>query len=302
LQDNAPKQEYSRSDVRRMLGVTEYQLRAWERLDLVRGAESFCFKDLIALRALLKLRESRISTQTIGRAVASLKHVDGVDYPLSELKFTPDGRRLAVQVAGQRLEPTSGQILFDFETAEPAGIRSFPLEQPAPNKANAEREAEYWFQRGLELEEQVAPTSETIEAYQNAVTLNPQAAGAWVNLGTIHYRMKRYRDAEHFYTRAVEADPTYPLAHFNLGNLHDEEGRLDKAEEFYKSALKLNPQYADAHFNLALLSERRGDSLRAVHHWKTYLKLDPASSWAAVARRQLDKLRDATLIRSQQNP
>ena len=178
-----------------------------------------------------------------------------------------------------------------------AASSRFPprLRSTAPN---LEREAEAWFQRGLELEEAGAAIEETIEAYLKSVALNPHAAGAWVNLGTIHYRMRRYRDAETFYTRSIEADPAYPLAHFNLGNLHDEEGRLDKAEEFYKSALRLNPQYADAHFNLALLCERRNEMLQAVHHWKTYLKLDPTSSWASVARRQLQKLCDATVIRN----
>ena len=294
-----PKQEYSREDVRRMLGVSEQQLRGWERQGLVRNPDVFSFKDLIALRTLLKLRENRISTQKIGLAVASLKQkIAGLEYPLSEVKFLPEGKKLSVQVAGQKIEPISGQILFDFETAARNDVKSFPAEPPA-NRAVVEKEAEFWFQRGLELEERGAPIEETIEAYQKSVQLNPHAAGAWVNLGTIHYRMRRYRDAEKFYTQAIEADSGYPLAHFNLGNLYDEEGRLDKAEEFYKAALRLNPQYADAHFNLALLCERRGETLKAVHHWKTYLKLDPTSSWATVARRQLDKLREATVIRPQ---
>jgi hypothetical protein len=33
-----------------------------------------------------------------------------------------------------------------------------------------------------------------------------------------------------------------------------------------------------------------------VRHWKAYLKLDAASSWAAIARRELDKLRRATVV------
>jgi tetratricopeptide (TPR) repeat protein len=298
LQENVPKQEYSREDARRMLGISEQQLRGWERQGLVRGAAVLSFKDLIGLRTLLKLRENRISTQKIGLAVASLKRkIAGVEHPLSELKFLPEGRRLAVQIAGQKMEAISGQILLDFETTEPRGVKAFPAETPA-SRANLEREAESWFQRGLEMEEQGAPIEQTIEAYQKSVQLNPHAAGAWVNLGTIHYRMRRFRDAETFYARAIEADSSYPLAHFNLGNLHDEEGRLEKADEFYRSALRLNPQYADAHFNLALLCERRNDMLQAVHHWKSYLKLDPTSSWAAVARRQLQKLRDVTVIRN----
>ena len=293
-------QEYSREDVRRMLGVSEQQLRGWERQGLVRTAIAFSFKDLIALRTLLKLREGDFSTQKIGLAVASLKKkIAGVEYPLSELKFVSEGRRIAVQVAGQRMEAISGQILFDFESpAAGGGLRSFPTEPP-PTKANQEKEAEFWFQRGLEMEELGAPLDETIAAYRKSVEMNPSAAGAWVNLGTIHFRMRRFKDAEKFYLEAIQADVEYPLAHFNLGNLYDEQGQLEKADEFYRSALRLNPQYADAHFNLALLCERRGETMKAVHHWKTYLKLDPSTSWASVARRQLEKLRDATVIRSQ---
>jgi tetratricopeptide (TPR) repeat protein len=224
--------------------------------------------------------------------------IAGLEYPLSEVKFLPEGRKLSVQVAGQRMEPISGQILFDFETAAPTGVKSFPAEPPV-NRAAVEKEAEFWFQRGLELEESGAPVQDTIEAYTKSVKLNPHAAGALVNLGTIHYRMRRYREAEKFYVQAIEADSAYPLAHFNLGNLYDEEGRLEKAEEYYKTALLLKTQYADAHYNQALLCERRGESLKAVHHWKTYLKLDPGSSWSTVARRQLEKLREATVIRPQ---
>jgi tetratricopeptide (TPR) repeat protein len=75
-------------------------------------------------------------------------------------------------------------------------------------------------------------------------------------------------------------------------------GRLDDAQEHYRMALELNPQYADAHFNLALLCERQGDNLKAVHHWKNYLKLDRGGQWAEIARRQLDRLRQATLVHS----
>ena len=280
-----------------MLGVSEQQLRSWERQGLIRGAESFSFADLTRLRTLRKLRENRVPVQRIGRAIASLKQkLDDVEDPLSELNLLPDGRRIAVQVEGQRMEPISGQILFDFETSE-GGVKSFPATPPV-SRATQEKQAELWFQKGLTLEETDAPIEEAIDAYRRAVDMNPHAAGAWVNLGTIHYRMRLFLEAEKFYQGAIEADPKYPLAHFNLGNLYDEQGQTDKAESYYASALRLNSSYADAHFNLALLYERKGDLMRAVHHWKTYLKLDPTSSWAQVARKQLEKLREATVIRS----
>ena len=153
-----PKQEYSREEVRRMLGISEQQLRGWERQGLVRDPEVFSFKDLIGLRTLLKLRENRISTQKIGMAVASLKRkIAGVEYPLSELKFLPKGRRLAVQVAGQKMEPISGQILFDFEAPEPRGVKSFPIETPV-SRANLEREAEAGSSAGWNWKRRARPS------------------------------------------------------------------------------------------------------------------------------------------------
>jgi predicted TPR repeat methyltransferase len=70
------------------------------------------------------------------------------------------------------------------------------------------------------------------------------------------------------------------------------------AADHYHRALQLNPAFADAHFNLALLAERSGEPLKAVSHWKTYLKLDPSGQWAEIARRQLERLRQATVIHS----
>jgi tetratricopeptide (TPR) repeat protein len=160
------------------------------------------------------------------------------------------------------------------------------------------RESEAWFQKGLDTEEEGAPVELAVEAYRKALELNPAAAGALVNLGTIYYRQKNFVEAEKHYVQAVVADPGYPLAEFNLGNLYDEQGRVEDAADHYHRALELNPSYADAHFNLALLAERSGEALKAVSHWKTYLKLDPTGNWAEIARRQLERLRQATVIQS----
>ncbi|HYW42028.1 MAG TPA: tetratricopeptide repeat protein [Bryobacteraceae bacterium] len=292
----APNEEYSRADVRRKFGLSERQLRSWEKRELISPADSYSFSDLIALQTLIKLRENRIQAPTIGRAMESLRRkLDGVKQPLSELRIVSDGRRIAVHVGGQRMEALTGQILFDFEASEIGGIMSFPDRKQAANRS---REAEVWFQRGLELEESGAPVEDAVEAYRKVLELNPTAAGALVNLGTIYYRQRKFAEAEKYYLRSISADPSYPLAEFNLGNLYDEQGRLDEALEHYRRALGLNPGYADAHFNLALLCERTGDALKAVHHWKVYLKLDSTGQWAEIARRQLERLRQATLITS----
>lgn len=280
-----------------MLGVTEQQLRGWERQGLIPQVGAYTFSDLIAMRTVQKLRENGVPMGRIGRAVASLKEkLSGIEHPLAELKVVSNGRAVAVQIAGEKMEAVTGQLLFNFDTAEIGNLTTLRRRPEADPRAKV-AEAEAWFQKGLALEETGAPIQEAIDAYTKAAELNPAAAGALLNLGTIQYRLKRLKEAEQLYTRAVTVDPRYALAHFNLGNLHDEMGNAEKAEQHYLLALELNPHYADAHFNVALLSEKRGDPLRALRHWKAYLKLDGTTAWADVARRQLARLRDAAIVR-----
>ena len=292
----APQQDYSRADVRRQFRLTERQLKSWERESLVPPLESYSFSDLIAIRTILELRGKGFRSRNIAEAVSSLRRkLDDVKRPLSELRILSDGRKIAVRVAGHKMEALTGQILFDFEAAELGGVRDFPERKQGGDLLH---ESEVWFQQGLDLEETGAPVEQVLEAYQKVVELNPAAAGALVNLGTIHYRQRKFGEAERYYKQAIAADPSYPLAEFNLGNLYDEQGRLPDAFHHYKRTLALNPQYADAHFNLALLCERTGDTLKAVLHWKIYLKLDRTGQWAEIARRQLERLREATVIQS----
>jgi tetratricopeptide (TPR) repeat protein len=289
---------WRRDDVCRMLGITPRQLGAWEKLGFLSAGESFGFPDLVALKTLRRLRELRVPVRTIRDAVSALKRrLEDIDRPLAQLRMTTEGRRIAVHVSGSRMEAVSGQLLFDFGEKEIEKLRAFPMKSVPPESASQtagpvvdEEKAEFWFQRGLALEETGAPVKAAMEAYRKALEANPRAPGALVNLGTILFRQQKLRQAKEHYEKAIEADPAYPLAYFNLGNLADEQGDFEAARKHYLEAVKLNPRYADAYFNLALLSERTGDILRAIGYWSTYLKLDRTSSWAGAARKQLDKL------------
>src|SRR5581483_3413106 len=184
------------------------------------------------------------------------------------------------------------QLLLDFDRAEIEKLLTFPPESKASKSdAGKRRQAEHWFEKGLELEQRGAPLAESVQAYERAVELDPTSAGALVNLGTVYFNARALRDAERNYRTALEADPQYALAHFNLGNLFDEKGERSKALSHYLEALAINPSYADAHYNVALLYQATGETMKAVRHWKAYLKIDPGSSWATIARRELSKLR-----------
>jgi tetratricopeptide (TPR) repeat protein len=294
--------DYSRSQVRRILKIRENRLRSFERHGLYEPLLKFGFSDLIALNALKRLREDRISPGRIKDSLSALAQtLPEIKQPLRELKFIPSGRRITVELPNGRMEALTGQLLLDFEG---------PGRKPSNTVSHSDglsfaarlRDAERWFRRGLELEEQAAEDESAMEAYYRALELNPGAAGAWVNIGTLHYRRAELENAERNYREALRISPNYPLAHFNLGNICEELGRLDEAINHYKIALQLQPTYADSHYNLALVYERQREPMRAVRHWREYLHLDSASPWARIAREQLKSLLQVTQGGRPSNP
>jgi tetratricopeptide (TPR) repeat protein len=300
----ATQQAYSREEVRRRLGVSKRQLDSWEKQNLLPSGGSFSFSDILALRTLVGLRKSNVSAVQIRRAIEAMrKHLREGENPLTELRIYSKGRRLEVQFAGQKMEPISGQLILDFDEAEISKLLSFPSqaeESQGARKMKARREAEHWFEKGLDLEQTGAPVEEVIAAYQKAAEIDPTSAGALVNLGTVYFNARDWREAERYYRKAVEVDPEYALAHFNLGNLYDERGDRSGALDHYLAAIRIHPRYADAHYNIALLYQSMGQPLKAVRHWKAYLTMDPNSAWAAIARRELTKIKEAAILRGPQ--
>lgn len=293
----AAKQAYTRKEALRLLKISGRQLARWEQQNLIEITPGYGFRELLALRTLLKLRAGRVPTAQIRRALGALREkLRDIENPLTDLKLYAAGKKIRVQVDGSTMDAESGQLLLDFDAAELKRLVSFP----PGNRSNGERdrraEAERWFQRGLDLEQSGAPVDHVVEAYRKAIDLDPQSAGALVNLGTVYFNARKWAEAETFYSRALEIDPDYALAHFDLANLYDERGDRIRALAHYEAALRISPNYADAHYNVALLYQGSNQPLKAVQHWSTYLRLDPASHWAGIARRELAKLRASALV------
>jgi tetratricopeptide (TPR) repeat protein len=296
-QQKHESQAYSRDETRRLLGISARQLKSWEEQKLIAATGSYGFRELLALRTLLKLRSNRVAPLQIRRALTALRvKLRHIENPLTDLRLYADGKKIRVEVDGRAMEAESGQLILNFDEAELSRLLKFPVKDPGSAERERRHEAERWFQRGIELEQTGAPAEEVIDAYQKALDLDPKSAGALVNLGTVYFNTRRWQDAERYYLKALEVDPEYALAHFDLANLYDERGDRARALEHYEAALRISPTYADAHYNLALLYQSANQPMKAVRHWTTYLKLDPSSHWSAIARRELTKLREATVL------
>ncbi len=292
---------YTREDVCRLLKIENRQLKSWERQELIPELVQYSFSDLLTLKRLMRLREQNAHPRVVRQALHSLRDFlkESPDQG-DDVQIYKEGRRVCLKIGKHRLEPASGQMLFDFQEAELNKLLQLPVSQRS-SASVAERlrrklEADRWFEHGLELEQTGAPFEEIIRAYQKATELDPRSAGALVNLGTVFFNGHAWADAEEQYKKALEIDPDYPLAHFNLGNLYDEQGDVPNALKHYQDALRAQPNYADAHYNLALLYQGMHDVMSAVRHWRAYLKLDGGSTWAEIARRELRKLEALTVV------
>jgi tetratricopeptide (TPR) repeat protein len=280
---------YSRQDVIRILHLHARQLLAWERAGLITSTEHYSFEALSQLRKLRDLQATtRISAKSIRASVDAMQRVAGMRNPLMEASFVRRGSRLSFRHGGALMDPLTQQLAFDFDTSPARQLRVVGIGADTPARQAAELQE--MFLRAVQLEENPATILQAMEIYQAILAIRPEHAPALINLGTIHYNLRKYELAEQHYRKATIADPEYALAFFDLGNVLDEMQRLTEATAAYQKAVALVPQYADAHYNLALAYERQGQRRRALRHWLAYVRLDPVGPWAKHAKEQVRKI------------
>ncbi|MDX2268803.1 MAG: tetratricopeptide repeat protein [Bryobacter sp.] len=286
--------------MRDQLGISARTLASWVKAGLFTAKEEYAAEEVRLLRKLQELREAGVPNATLVKDLVRLREsYEGGTDVLRDMRLELEGKHLRLRGKGAKVDVKSRQFLLDFDAEEVRRLLSFPAKaaEPKKNSLRDRAQAEVHFQRALELEQVGADKREAIAEYQAALALCPDMAGALVNIGTIYFNARKWREAERFYQKALEADEKYPLAHFNLANLHEELGRTSLAIQHYKRAIELYPAYADAHYNLALLYQTRERAMEALRHWKLYLQFDKTSHWAAVARREMNRLKEAALVR-----
>jgi Tfp pilus assembly protein PilF len=281
-------QRFTRREVARIVGVSERQLRYWERLRLVRprarwGQRFYSFGDLAASRTIREITAQRVPARRLRRALVALVELTGQDPgPLSALRVFPRGRQVVVvPPTGTHppIEPLTRQLGL------PLGGRS----QPGKVRAIITRTAEQWFELGLSCDIDPASFTRAVEAYRRALDLAPEWIEARINLGVTLYQLWQLEEAEDAFRQVLRLDPKNATALFNLGCVLYELGELDQAIRALRRAARLAPASADTHLNLALTYEKTGAVNRARRHWGLYLRYAPNGPWAEHARTRVQQ-------------
>jgi predicted O-linked N-acetylglucosamine transferase (SPINDLY family) len=77
------------------------------------------------------------------------------------------------------------------------------------------------------------------------------------------------------FKQAVYLDPDYAEAHFNLGLANTTLGNFEAAIENYNQCLRLNPDHTETRYNLANALLKKNDINAAIQAYKKVIRLDP---------------------------
>jgi tetratricopeptide (TPR) repeat protein len=117
-----------------------------------------------------------------------------------------------------------------------------------------------------------------VEAYERAITSDPQFSWPYSNIGQVYLEQHDLRDAFEWFRKAVDINPNHWKAQRSLGWVALTLGRYDDALPALRQGVELNPADGWGHLNLGrlLLSLNKEDE--AHHELDVAVRLDPRLS------------------------
>jgi tetratricopeptide (TPR) repeat protein len=273
---------YSRKEICRLCGISEAQVRYWQKIGLIipainaAGEVRFDFRGLAAFRAVKKLRDQGLPLHAVRQGLRKLNALlPQIEQPLCQVRLECRGRQVVIARDDVKQTP-EGQLLLDFND----GV--------APAKPSPVSDSDRLFFQALELQEE-GEWARAALLYENLLQISGETADILVNLGACYYHQSASARAEDVFRRALQQDPNHVEANFNLANLLTARGELEKAVGFYSNALAADPEFTAAHFNLARVLDKLDRKKAALACWQAYLKLEPDSIFAPEIRRRLQE-------------
>lgn len=183
---------------------------------------------------------------------------------------------LAGYCAGETIRKAGREIALVYARRATHPWRDYPADcKPKELKDRAiEDSALVFYKRGLGYYEK-KDYDQAIEAYSQAIKLNPNHADAFNDRGNVYLNKKDYERAMQDYNEAIRLRPGYALAYFNRGLAYQNKADHERAIQDYDEAIRLNPNYAPAFRNRGLTYHRKGAYDRAIQDFDQAIVLDP---------------------------
>ena len=112
--------------------------------------------------------------------------------------------------------------------------------------------------------------------YEKAQVLTKQYAGSfllWNILGVSAGQIRKFEKATDAFMKSISLKPDYAEAYSNLGNVLKDQGKLNEAIEAYKKSITFKPEYAEAYFNIGIALKDIGNIDEAIKSFSSINKL-----------------------------
>jgi tetratricopeptide (TPR) repeat protein len=131
---------------------------------------------------------------------------------------------------------------------------------------------------------QAGQFTKAIEAYQQALRINPEYTRAWSGLGLVYGSIDQPAKAIEAFEQALRINPELGQAWFGLGSVYGLTRQYTKAIEAYQQALRIDPEDVSSWGGLGVTYGKAGQSTKAIEAHQQALRIDPenATAWAGL--------------------
>lgn len=112
-------------------------------------------------------------------------------------------------------------------------------------------------------------------AMKKVISLNPNYADGYNNLGNLYYYLGNTEESISAYIKAVHIKPTFAEAYNNLSNLLKDIGKLDQATEASEKAISLAPNMPEAFTTLGVILNHKKMYKEAIEAHSKALSIHP---------------------------
>ena len=116
---------------------------------------------------------------------------------------------------------------------------------------------------------------EAIRAFNKAISIKPDYADALYNMGNALKDLGRLEEAIRAFSKAISIKPDYADAYNNMGNALKDLGRLEEAIQAFDKAISIKPDYADAYNNMGVILKDLGRLEEAIKFFNKALSIKP---------------------------
>ena len=114
-----------------------------------------------------------------------------------------------------------------------------------------------------------------VRSYRKALTIKPDYADAYYNMGNALKDQRKLEEAVEAYTKALIVKPNHAEAYNNMGTAIEECGKSEDAIEAYTKALAIKPEYVEAYYNMGIALQNQGKPEDAIEAYNKALSIKP---------------------------